>query len=389
MTKEIYLDHAATTKPHKTVIDCVAKTMNDIYGNPSSLHKKGIEAENTLKEAADYFGKTLGCTKEEIIFTSGGTESNNTAILGAAFAHQRRGKKIITTPIEHASVKEVLTYLGNQDFEICVVPVDENGVIDLDVLKQEINEQTILVTMMHVNNEISSIEPIEAIGKMIKQCNEKTLFHVDAVQSYTKIPIQVKKSKIDLLSISSHKFYGPRGVGILYKNKDARITNLMYGGGQQKNLRSGTENVPGVAGMYCAAKQAFENYKDHTEHYSNCKKYLYEQIMARIPDVTLNGPAVSEGAPHILNIAFADVRAEVLLHTLEMKNIFVSSGSACSNNNKTQSTLGAIGRSGQALDNAIRFSFGIDNTLEDLEYVVTTLEKELPMLRKYKLGGKK
>lgn len=389
MIKEIYLDHAATTKPSQTVIECVAKTMNDIYGNPSSLHKKGIEAENILKEAADYFGKTLGCTREEIIFTSGGTESNNTAILGAAYAHQRRGKKIITSPIEHASVKEVLAHLEDQDFEICVVPVDQHGIIDKDALKVAIDEHTILVTIMHVNNEVGAIQPIEEIGKIIKQCNPKTLFHVDAVQSYTKVPIQVKKSKIDLLSISGHKFYGPRGIGILYKNKNARITSLIYGGGQQKNLRSGTENVPGVAGMYTAVKEIFEDSEAYLTHMRTCKEYLYTQIEARIPDITLNGPSILEGAPHILNIGFADVRAEVLLHTLEMHNIFVSSGSACSNNKKTQSTLGAMGVVGVALDNAIRFSFGADNTLEDLEQVVCVLEKELPLLRKYKLGGKK
>lgn len=390
MTREIYLDNAATTKPYEEVVKVVADTMLHTYGNPSSLHKKGIEAENILKEAAGFFAREMGAQPEEIYFTSGGTESNNTAIIGASMAYKRTGNKIITSAIEHPSVKEVFHYLKEQGFEVVTVGVDAHGVVDAQALYEAIDEQTVLVSIMHVNNEIGSVTPLEALGALIKKKNSKTLFHVDAVQSFGKLPINVRKAKIDFLSCSAHKFYGPRGVGILYKNKAVRMQSLLLGGGQQRNIRSGTENVPGVAGTLCAAQLMAAHRQEIMTHMKACKVYLAKRILEEIPDTWLNGPSIEEGVPYILNIGFMDVRAEVLLHTLEQAGIYVSSGSACSSHKKEKDgVLTAIGHPKDKLDHAIRFSFAHDTQLEDLEQVVTVLKEQVPMLRRYTPGGRK
>lgn len=387
---DIYLDNAATTKPLDSVIDRVASVMKDTYGNPSSLHKKGIEAEKILKQAKETFSKHLGASKEEIYFTSGGTESNNTAIMGAAYAYQRNGKKIITSAVEHASVKEVFSYLESNGFEVVVIPVNKEGYIDEEKLFDQIDEQTILVSIMHVNNEIGTVQDIERIGYNIKVRNNKTIFHVDGVQSFGKIPIHVKKAKIDLLSLSGHKFYGPKGIGVLYKNKDILMRSLIYGGGQQKNIRSGTENVPGVAGMTEACDYVFAHFEEITIHYKGCKEYFCKRLFEEIKDLHINGPKITEGAPHIINIGFKDIKAEVLLHALEHNNIYVSSGSACSSNKKYElGVLEAIGNKGSDRDNAIRFSFGIDTTKEDLDHVINVLKEQVALLRKFKVGGRK
>lgn len=390
MKKEIYLDNAATTRPLETVVSGMADTMLNIYGNPSSLHKKGIEAENKIKVASQFLASKIGCLPEEIIYTSGGTESNNTAIIGAALAHKRTGNKIITTAIEHPSVAEVYRYLEGQGFEVYFMPVDHEGNIDLDALKAEIDGKTIIVSIMHVNNELGTIAPIEQIGALIKAVNPNTLFHVDAVQSFGKLPIHVKRAKIDLLSTSAHKIYGPRGIGFLYKNKNCRIQNILHGGGHQKNMRSGTENTPGVVGMQLAAEYVFNEQEAIKNHMMLCKKTLAEGILAALPDVKVNGPELENGAPHILNMSFTDVRAEVLLHTLEEDSIYVSSGSACSSQKKAKmGVLAAIGNKGQDLDNAIRFSFAHDTKVEDLETVIEVLKLKVPMLRRFTVGGRK
>lgn len=388
--REIYLDNAATTKPLECVIEAVSDTMRNQYGNPSSLHKKGIEAENKIKESTAFFANLLGANEDEIYYTSGGTESNNLAIIGSALAYRKTAKRIITTAIEHPSVRDVFSYLKLQGFEVVILGVDEKGYINLDELEASINEETSLVSIMHVNNEIGTIQDIEKIGMLIKKRNPKTLFHVDAVQSFTKVPLSVRKAQIDLLSISAHKFYGPKGVGLLYKNKKVRIQNMLHGGGQQRNMRSGTENVPGIYGMYCAAKYVWEHQKELLEHYRFCKNYLYTRILNEIEGTHLNGDLPQISAPHILNIAFDDIRAEVLLHALEQNHIYVSSGSACASNKMSKSdTLAAIGLNGAGLDSAIRFSFSRDLTEEDLEKCVDVLKKQLVLLRKFTLGGKK
>ena len=390
MAKEIYLDNAATTKPYEEVAEVVAHTMLHTYGNPSSLHKKGMEAETILKEAAEFFSKQIGALPEEMIFTSGGTESNNTAIIGACMAYKRTGNKIITSSIEHPSVKEVFKYLSEQGFEVVTIGVDERGVLDQEALKVAIDEQTLLVSIMHVNNEIGTIQPIEEIGHLIKSKNPKTLFHVDAVQSFGKLPIHVKRAKIDFLSCSGHKFHGPRGVGMLYKNKAVRMQSLIFGGGQQKNIRSGTENVPAIAGMLKAGELAFKYQKDMVCHMQMCKVYLGKTILKEIPDTWINGPSLEEGAPYILNIGFKDVRSEVLLHALEQQGIYVSSGSACSTHKKEkEGVLVAIGNGKEKLDHAIRFSFAYDTQLEDLKEVVQVLKDQVNLLRRYIPGGRR
>lgn len=390
LKKEIYLDNAATTRSLETVIESVTSVMRESYGNPSSLHKKGMQAENLVKDSSECLSKILGCAKEEIIYTSGGTESNNLAILGTAYAYEKRGKKIITTAIEHPSVGQVFEHLENKGFEVAILEVDEMGYINYSQLEEEVDEETILVSIMHVNNEIGTVQNLEKIGEIIKSKNPNTVFHVDAIQSFSKVPITLKRSKIDLLSISGHKFYAPKGIGVLYKNKAIRIINILHGGGQQKNLRSGTENVPGVVGIHAAAEYVYKNFNDLTTHYRECKTYLFNQTKEKIDRIYLNGPALEEGAPHILNIAFEDVRAEVLLHALEQYGIYVSSGSACSSNKvNPKGTLYAIGKQGQGLDNAIRFSFSHETTKEDLDEVVSVLESQIRLLRKFTLGGKK
>ncbi|MGL4739076.1 MAG: cysteine desulfurase family protein [Cellulosilyticaceae bacterium] len=383
---EIYLDNAATTRPLDEVIDAMCSVMKEQYGNPSSLHKKGMEAETKIKQATQYFEKVLGAAAEEIIYTSGGTESNNLAIIGTAMAHKRTGKRIITSAIEHASVKEVFDYLAGEGFEVIELPVDTEGKIDLMYLEESINHETILVSIMHVNNEVGVVQDIEKIGKLIKKQNSKTLFHVDAIQSFTKVALPIRSGQIDLVSISGHKFYGPKGIGLLYKNKRARILNLVHGGGQQKNMRSGTENVPGIVGMHVAAEQIQKQGESYREHLRACKVYLGSQILEMIPDTHVNGPALEDGAPHILNIGFKDVRAEVLLHALEQEAIFVSSGSACSSNKVAKAgTLVALGLPKEHLDNAIRFSFGIETTMANLDQTLQVLKDKIAMLRKYTL----
>ena len=390
MKREIYLDNAATTRPLDSVAEVVKETMLAYYGNPSSLHKKGMEAENILKESSQFFAKALGCLPEEILYTSGGTESNNMAIIGGSLAYKRQGKKIITTTIEHPSVGEVFKYLETQGFEIITIGVNQVGIIDLEALESAIDEETILVSIMHVNNEIGTIQPISEIGAMIKSKNPETLFHVDAVQSFGKLPIHVKKSKIDFLSISAHKFYGPRGIGLLYKNKQVKMKQLFWGGGQQKNFRSGTENVPGVAGALNAAQYVLENQEAPLDHMGKCKRALGQGLLNALSDVWINGPGLEDGAPYILNIGFKDVRAEVLLHALEQQGIFVSSGSACSSHKKVkEGVLVALGLSNDCLDNAIRFSFAHDTSLEDIKEVIEAVKSQVTLLRRYTPGGRK
>lgn len=388
--KEIYLDNAATTRPYEEVAQVVSETMLHTYGNPSSLHKKGMDAENILKQASQFFARQIGALPEEMIYTSGGTESNNTAIIGAAMAYKRQGNRIITSAIEHPSVKEVFKYLEDQGFEVVTIGVDEQGNIDLEALREAINNETLLVSIMHVNNEIGTIQDLETIGSLIKEKNKETLFHVDAVQSFGKLPIHVKRAKIDFLSCSAHKFHGPRGVGLLYKNKAVRMQSLVYGGGQQKNVRSGTENVPGIAGTLKAAEITFSHQKEMMEHMKACKTYLANAILSEIPDTWLNGPSIEDSAPYILNIGFMDVRSEVLLHVLENEGIYVSSGSACSTHKKEKGgVLVAIGNGPKQLDHAIRFSFAYDTQIEDLKKVVEVLKMHIPLLRRYTPGGRK
>lgn len=377
---EAYFDNAATTRVAPEVQKIVNQVMDIDYGNPSSRHEKGAIASRYVREAQEIIAKTLKCEPKEIIFTSGGTESNNMALIGAALANQRRGKHIISTRIEHASVYNPLLFLQELGFEITFLHVDSAGHVDVEELRRELRPDTILVSVMMINNEMGAAEPIEEIGKLIKKANPKTLFHVDAIQAYGKLKISVKRCNIDLLSVSGHKIHGPKGTGFLYIRDKVKVKPIIYGGGQQKDMRSGTENVPGIAGLGMAAKLIYENHNEKTEQLKRVKNAFIEGV-TRLEGVTDN----SGEAPHIASISFQGIeRAEVLLHALEAKGVYCSSGSACSSNHPAISgTLKAIGLADELLNATLRFSFSVYSTVEEAEYAVRVIAEELPKRRAF------
>ena len=381
---EAYLDNSATTKCLDEVKDIVIKTMMEDFGNPSSKHLAGVYAERYLKEAREAIAKTMKVAEKEIFFTSGGTESDNWAIIGTAFANQRRGKHIITSSVEHAAVLEPMKYLEENGFDVTYLDVDRYGRVDLEQLKEAITEETILVSVMYVNNEIGTLEPIEGIAQIIKEKNSKTIFHVDAIQAYGKYRIYPKKIGIDLLSVSGHKIHGPKGTGFLYINEKVKIKPLILGGGQQKGMRSGTDNVPGVAGLGTAARLSYESYEEKWEHLLTLKKSFMEQI-GEIEKITFNNLPEAESAPHIVSVSFEGVRSEVLLHALEERGIYISAGSACSSNKKQTAshTLVAVHMPKALLDCTVRFSFCEMTTMEEITYCADTLKQMIPMLRRY------
>lgn len=381
---EAYLDNSATTVALPEVRDIVVKTMMEDYGNPSSLHKKGMEAEQYVKAAAERIARTLKAKPSEIVFTSGGTESNNMAIIGAARANRRAGKHIITSTIEHASVYNVFGYLEEEGYRVSYIPVDENGHLKEKELEAAIDEETTLVSVMYVNNEVGSVNPIEEIGALIKRKNPKTIFHVDAIQAYGKYRINPKKEHIDLLSVSSHKIHGPKGVGFLYIKDGTKIVPVVYGGGQQKGMRSGTHNVPGIAGLGVAAEKIYEDHEAKIARMYEIKKE-FVKLVQELPETKINGLTDEQSAPHVVSVSFAGVRSEVLLHALEERGIYVSSGSACSSNHSAVSgTLRGIGVERELLDSTLRFSFSIFTTEEEIRYCAQMLSELLPVLRRYR-----
>ena len=380
---EIYFDNSATTRALDEVKDLVVKLMTEDYANPSSRHRKGMEAEQYVKEAAMRIAKTLKVKEKEIIFTSGGTESNNMALIGAALAGQRAGKHIISTRIEHASVYQPLAFLETLGFEVTYLHTDRQGHISLEELEQSIRPDTILVSVMYVNNEMGAIEPVEEIASLVHQKGKNIIFHVDAIQAYGKMAIRPKKQGLALLSVSGHKIHGPKGVGFLYIDEKVRIKPLLYGGGQQRDLRSGTENVPGIAGLGLAAEEMYRDHKGKVARITELKDYFIDRVQ-ELEGVTVNSLKKSAGAPQIASVSFKGVRSEVLLHALEDKGIYVSSGSACSSNHPAISgTLRAIGVEKDLLDSTLRFSFGLFNTKEEVDICISALEELLPVLRKY------
>ena len=381
---EAYFDNSATTKVFDCVRDIVVKTMTEDYGNPSARHKKGMEAEQYVRQAASQIAKTLRVQEKEILFTSGGTESNNMALIGAAMANRRAGNHLITTRIEHASVYNPMAFLEQQGFEVTYLKVDGEGHIFLNELEESIRPDTILVSVMHVNNEIGAVEPVAEIGALIHRVNPAILFHVDAIQSYGKYEIRPKRDHIDMLSVSGHKIHGPKGVGFLYIDQRVKIHPLLYGGGQQRDLRSGTENVPGIAGLGAAAEEIYRDHAGKVEHLVKLKNHMITR-MGEIPEATVNSRMDLESAPQIVSVSFAGVRSEVLLHALEEKGVYVSSGSACSSNHPAISgTLKAVGVKKELLDSTPRFSFGMFNTLEEVDYAVDVLKELLPVLTRYR-----
>ena len=380
---EIYFDNSATTQVFPCVREVMMRTMEDDFGNPSSMHRKGMDAENYIRTAKTQIAKTLKVDEKEILFTSGGTESNNTAILGTVSANPRLGKHLITSAIEHPSVANTMHWLEGQGYRVTYLPVDHEGRISLEDLAAAIDDETILVSIMMVNNEIGTREPIEEISRVIKEKNPNTIFHVDAVQAYGKYVIRPKKWGIDLMSVSGHKIHGPKGIGFLYIREKVKINPIIFGGEQQKGLRSGTENVPGIAGLGAAAEEIYREHESCTAYLYGCKSRMTEGLL-QLEGVTVNGPAVDDGAPHVVSASFAGVRSEVLLHALEDKGIYVSAGSACASTHPgLSSTLVAIGLDPKLLDCTLRFSFSIFTTEEEVDETLKALKELLPFLRKY------
>lgn len=383
---EVYLDNSATTRVFPSVKDLMVETMEAEYGNPSSLHKKGVEAERYIKQAKERIAKTLKVQEKEIYFTSGGTESNNLALIGCAMANRRAGMHLITTCVEHASVLNPMHFLEEQGFSVTYLPVDENGRVSLSALEEAIREDTILISVMYVNNEIGAVEPIDEIAAMIKKKKSDILFHVDAIQAYGKMVIRPKRQGIDLLSVSAHKIHGPKGVGFLYVSDKVKIRPIQFGGGQQKGIRSGTENVPGIAGLGLASQEIYCNHEEKIERLYQLKESFVKGIRA-MEGTTINGLFGRDSAPHVVSVSFEGVRSEVLLHALEEKGIYVSAGSACSSNHPAvSSTLKSIKVKKELLDSTIRFSFGMENTMEEITYTLERLGEILPMLRRYRRG---
>lgn len=384
----VYLDNSATTKQSPEVTKAEIEAVENVFGNPSSLYRPGMEAEKLLRSCRGSVARLIGASPKEICFTSGGTESDNTAIYGAVRALKRQGKKVITTEIEHPAVLECCRDLEDQGMEVVKIPVGADGILDLEALQRAISEDTILVSVMHVNNETGAVQPVEEIGNLVKQ-QSRAVFHCDAVQSYGKLPIDVRKAKIDLLSASGHKIHGPRGTGILYINKKIRIFPLIRGGGQEKGLRSGTENVPGIAGLAKAAEQAYGNMEKNLTDVRSLSSRLTEGIRSSIPEVVVNGPeqegdpGTEKWLPYIVNVSFKGCRGEVLLHMLEKEGIYVSTGSACSSRKKDYShVLKAMNVEPSDAEGALRFSFSPYNTVEEVEYTLEKLQKAVGEHRK-------
>lgn len=380
---EVYLDNSATTVCLAEAAQLMHRILCEDYGNPSSLHHKGVEAEAYLRYAEETFAKILKVNEKEIYFTSGGTESDNIALIGAAMANHRSGRHVITTMIEHPAVLQTVAYLEEQGFEVTYLSVDRQGRVSLEELSNAIRPDTILVSVMHTNNEIGSIQPIAEAGALIKKRNPKTLFHVDAVQGFGKARLYPQKLQVDMLSASAHKIHGPKGVGLLYLREGAKVSPVMYGGGQQRGLRSGTENLPGIAGFAKAAELAYENLEQDVERMYALREELTSAVK-NIPDVVINGCPGKEGAAHIVSASFWGVRSEVLLHALEERGIYVSAGSACAAHKPQPSaTLKAIGAEKELLHSTIRFSLSALTTREEIAYACQNLEEIVPKLRRY------
>lgn len=382
---EVYLDNSATTKAFDAVGDLVRKVMCEDYGNPSSLHRKGMEAEQYVRGARETFAKILKVQEKEIFFTSGGTESDNLALIGTARAYKRRGNHLITTAIEHPAILNTMRYLEDEEgFRVTYLPVDQYGRVKLSALREALCKETILVSIMYVNNEVGSVQPVKEAAGIVKAYNREIIFHSDAVQGFGKYRIFPKREGIDLLTVSSHKIHGPKGMGALYISDKVKIRPIVFGGEQQKNIRSGTENVPGIAGFALAAKMVYSDLEEKTARMRKLKERFIEGIR-QVDHVSVHGLPDETSAPHIVSVGIAGIRSEVLLHTLEEKGIYVSSGSACSSNHPGISgVLKGIGVEREYLDATLRFSLSEFTTEEEIDYTLKTLYNCIPMLRRYR-----
>lgn len=381
--KEVYLDNSATTRAYDSVGDLVRKVMCEDYGNPSSMHAKGVTAEHYIKEAKETLAKLMKVQDKEIFFTSGGTEGDNLALMGVARANRRRGNHLITSAIEHPAVINTMRHLEEEGYRVTFLPVDRYGRIRLDALKEALCEDTILVSVMYVNNEVGSVQPIAEAASIVKAYNKDILFHVDAVQGFGKYRIYPRKLNVDLCTISGHKIHGPKGIGALYVGSHVKIQPIVFGGEQQKNVRSGTENVPGIAGLGLAAKLIYQELDEKVARMRELKAHFIEGVQ-EIQDITIHGLYDETSAPHIISVGFAGIRSEVLLHALEEKGIYVSSGSACASNHpQISGVLKGIGAGQEYLDATLRFSMSEFTTLEEIDYTLETLYNIVPVLRKY------
>ncbi len=394
---DCYLDNAATTKVSENVYNCMSSVLLADFGNPSSMHRKGVDAENYIKDTRKELSRILKCEGDEIYFTSGGTEGNNLALIGTVLANKRAGKHIIVSSMEHASVYNPAIFLEEQGYELSFCPVDRMGHIDIEALKNLIRDDTVLVSCMYVNNEVGSVNPVSEIGKAVKEKNKNTIFHVDAIQAFGKFRIIPKNEGIDILTVSGHKIHGPKGSGFIYIKKGIKVKPIINGGGQEKGMRSGTENVPAIAGLGAAAHDMYENLSENREKLFSLKERLVKGLITlpethvhalcipENPDDDVLHEAILKTAPHIVSCGFNGVRSEVLLHSLEDKGIYVSSGSACSSNHPAVSgTLKAIGTEQKYLDSTIRFSFSVNTKEEEIDYTLSVLNDLLPILRKYR-----
>ncbi len=378
----VYLDNSATTKPLEEVKEEMVQCLSDDFGNPSSLHRLGLNAEKKIKSAREKVGKSLNVPSKDIIFTSGGTEADNMIIYGAIKALKRKGNKIITSKVEHSAVLNTYKALEQEGFDVHYVDVDQYGNINTEELESVVDDQTVLISIMHANNEIGTIQPLDKIGK-IKNKFDHIIFHTDAVQSYGKIKIDVKSWHLDAVSLSAHKLHGPKGIGALYLNGKKRIEPMIHGGGQEQNVRSGTENVPGIVGLGVAAEMAHKQFKQDQEHIMAVKTYFADQIKNTIDDIKINSYLDERCLPNLLSVSFLGIRGEVLLHMLEEQSIYVSTGSACSSNSKSKSkVLTQIGLTNDEIEGTIRFSLSKFNTKEEIDYVMTHLVKSVAYIRK-------
>lgn len=374
----VYLDNSATTRQYDEVTAVMKAAMEDCFGNPSSLHSLGLASEKRVRESRKTIGATLGAKEEEIIFTSGGTESDNTVLYGIAHARRRDGKKIITSAVEHPAVLEACKALETEGFTVEYIGVDDKCRLNMEQLQAAIDEETTLISIMAVNNETGTMMPVKEIAKL----KGKALFHTDAVQGYGKIDLH--NTGADFISVSGHKIHGPKGIGALYARKGVRLPAFLVGGRQERGRRSGTENVPGILGFGKAAEMACGNLAARTAAMAAARSYLLEGFKDQIPDIRINSPEdPKEAVSGVLNVSFLGTRGEVLLHTLEQDQIFVSTGSACSSNKKGGShVLKAMGLSDREIEGAIRFSFSEFNTVEEMDYVLEKVKAAVARFRK-------
>lgn len=378
----VYLDNCATTRPREEVLTVMMNSLKEDYGNPSSLHRLGLNAERKIKDSREIISKYLGVNRNELYFTSGGTESNNIAIQGIVNKYGARAKHIITTKIEHPSIHNIMKYYETKGYHITYLNNDKMGNIDLEQLSESLNKDTILVSLIHVNNEIGVIQNVNKVRKILDDAGSNALLHLDGVQSFGKIAFSLKSLGVDTYSFSGHKVHGPKGVGGLYINNKLNLPPVVLGGNQESGIRSGTENLTGIIGFGEAVNILSQNFKEEAQHVSSIKEYLANKILSEVDDVKINTTLDSNSSPYILNVSFRNIRGEVLLHYLEDKEIYISTSSACSSKGtKKSSVLKSIGLTDNEIEGTIRFCFSYEISKEDIDYTIEILKSSIKDIR--------